>query len=603
MPKIHILPEQIISKIAAGEVIERPASVMKELVENALDAKADTIEVDLQDSGKKLIRIKDNGEGIEPEDLEKIFSRHATSKINQAEDLFNIETLGFRGEALYSISAVADVTLRSKTADRDCGWEIHIRGGKRLDCRPCQLSGCGTQIEIKELFYNTPARRKFLKTDTTELKQALNLFIPYTLLYPSLRFRLSHEERDLVQLNPSTDYKSRFAAALNLEEKYLLEVSSQFKEQGISIRLVLADINIKRTRRDTQFIFVNDRPVQNKGISFHLNQIYRLLMPEDFSPVFGVYLHIPPGDIDVNIHPTKKEVKIKNESEISSLLRSLAQKTLLEMGQIKTVAGGALTPPENTAHPGDLSFRRSLHPLMDFSAKLPDEIFKETLKAAAVNFPPESTTSTRFLLKDHLFSIPPTDLPATRQDLRSRLKQARAIGVFLNKYLLYEIDQSLLVVDQHAAAERINYERLLRQAAKGEVQVQHLLTPVLIKLIPQELLSLEDLKDDLERFGFTNSLWDQDTLAVHSHPVFIKDIEKAIRHILSGEAAPDKDHDTIARRACRSSVMAGDHLNPAAIVHQRQALIECLDPFTCPHGRPTVIEITDQFLNKQFLRR
>ena len=278
MNSVHILPPEIISKIAAGEVIDRPASVIKELMENAIDAGTTSIELALQQAGKTLIRLKDTGTGITGADIEKIFQRHATSKISKIDDLFEIQSLGFRGEALYSIAAVADVILRSRSKAEDSGWEIHLRGGKRLSLKPASIPA-GTEAEVKELFFNTPARRKFLKSNTSEIHPILNIAVPYALLHPAIRFLIRHQDKGLLDLAPAADHRERAADVLNLETDHILQARHDQPERGLSIRLLLGDINIVRSRRDMQFIFVNNRPVQSKNISYHMNDVYRLILP------------------------------------------------------------------------------------------------------------------------------------------------------------------------------------------------------------------------------------------------------------------------------------------------------------------------------------
>ncbi len=598
MSKVHILKEDVISKIAAGEVIERPASVIKELVENALDAGADTIEVHLEDAGKKLIRVKDNGHGIERDDLEKIFSRHATSKIEKATDLYDIQSLGFRGEALYSVGAIADVTLRSQAQDAREGWELHVRGGKRINLRPCAMAGNGTEIEVKELFFNTPARRKFLKSNTTEINQVLNAFIPYTLFHHGIRFTLTHEDRDLIDVSARADAKSRVAHVLRVDEKHLL-TAAPAPDIPFPARLVLGDMNIKRARRDMQFIFVNGRPVQNKAIGFHLNQVYRLIMPKDFYPLFVVDIQIPADQVDVNIHPAKREVKIKDEQKICSVLRKLCEETLLGTGQIKRVVSHSFDSAQDSLRSqssvvSEDVVERALmgaHPSeVTFDSALGTEIFEA---GAARDYAYPGVTE-----KQNFF-VP--GLPH-RENLRDKLSGAVYVGALLNKYQLFQAGRAMLVVDQHAAAERITYEQLIRQMNKGNVEIQRLLSPVLVKLSMQEMLAWEESREELNALGLDSNLWDKETLAVHSYPTFLKDIEKAVRNILGGDPLGRGDHDALARRACRSSVMAGDVLKPRQAEHLRDELLQCLDPLTCPHGRPTTVELSEEFLDKQFLR-
>lgn len=586
MSKIKILPPHIVSKIAAGEVIERPASVIKELVENALDAKAATIEIQLKEAGKTLIKIKDNGSGIEAEDLENIFLRHATSKIASFDDLSAIQSLGFRGEALYSIGAIADIVLRTKTAAQNSGWEIHMRGGEKINLRPCSLADHGTDIEVQELFFNTPARRKFLKTNTSELNQILNIFLPYVLLRADVRFRLTHQtgHRDaatLLDLPPASSLTDRIACALHVNEQYLMEIKHTVPEKNYRFHLILGDVNIKRPRRDMQFIFINGRPVQNKNISFHMNQIYRLIMPEGFNPFFALYIDLPACDLDVNIHPAKREVKIRDEQGLCMILRRVCEQTLMGVGKIKSVGAGPMAD-------GLRSQQMSI-PISETSWDEPSS------QSYAIPGPRAPGVQDFFL--------PQENFSNQKQDnLQKKLFLAHYIGNLINKFLLFESGTSLLVIDQHAAAERIAYEKFITQMEKGTVEAQRLLSPVLLKVIPQELLVWEESQEKLEKVGFSTSKWSENTIAVHSYPRLLRNVEKAVRELLAGENIAAADHDTIARRACRSSVMAGDHLNPQEAEYQKEQLLKCLDPFTCPHGRPTVIEISEGFLDKQFLR-
>ncbi|MBF0522594.1 MAG: DNA mismatch repair endonuclease MutL [Candidatus Omnitrophica bacterium] len=606
MPRINILPPNLVSKIAAGEVIERPASVIKECVENSLDAGATSVEIHLKNAGTTLIHIKDNGGGIDRDDLERIFLRHATSKIKNEDDLYQIHSLGFRGEALYSIAAIADVTLKSKTEHQPEGWEIHIRGTERLGLKPAATPGHGTEMEIKELFYNTPARKKFLKSSATEINQILNTFIPYTLLYPSVRFLLTHQGNNLIDLLPSDSLTKRIAQALHLEEKYLLE-----KIQD-NIHLVLGDMNIKRARRDLQFIFVNGRPVQNKNISFHLNQIYRLIMPEGDVPFFCVFIAVPPEDVDVNVHPSKREVKLKDEQEICLKLRILGEETLMRQGNIKVIVSDPSQPICHSRESGNPGLGSKIldgiqNPSRN-SKEILDPRFREDDRkrgwddrndASNNDFPQETPPHTA----EQIFFIPPEEFSVgKKENLQAQLQHARLIGAFLNKYLFFEQGRSLLLMDQHAAAERINYEKFLNQIRKGQVEVQHLLTPTVIPLSPQELIVWEETQTTLETVGFSNNQWDNKSIAIHSHPAMILNIERAVRNLLADEKIAQDDWESIARRACRASVMTGDYLNAEQADGLRLQLLECFDPFTCPHGRPTVVEITEEFLDKQFLR-
>jgi len=469
-----------------------------------------------------------------------------------------------------------------------------MRGGEKKNLRPSSLADHGTEIEVQELFFNTPARRKFLKSNTTELNQILNIFLPYALLRPDVRFRLTHQtgNRDsstLLDLPPTSSLTDRIACALHVNEQYLMEIKHVTAEKKYSFHLILGDVNIKRPRRDMQFIFVNGRPVQNKNISFHMNQIYRLIMPEGFNPFFALSINLPAEDLDVNIHPSKREIKIRDEQNVCMILRRVCEQTLMGAGTIKNVGAGPCAGPITGDHGGSPLQISVNEPAWDEPAS----------QNYAIPGPRGPEVQDFFLPEENRF-------PQKQDDLHKKLINARYLGNFINKFLLFEVRNrhacSLLVIDQHAAAERIAYEKFITQMEKGTVEVQHLLSPILLKLIPQELLLWEESQERLEKAGFSTSKWNAETIAVHSAPQLLRNAEKAVRELLAGENMALADHETLARRACRSSVMAGDHLNPQEAEYQKEQLLKCLDPFTCPHGRPTVIEISEGFLDKQFLR-
>lgn len=572
MAAVRVLTADVVSRIAAGEVIERPASVVKELVENALDAKARSVEVEVADAGKSLIRVKDSGCGIGPDDLKTIFTRHATSKIARAEDLENIASLGFRGEALYSIAAVSDVTVVSKRPGAETGWEAHVRGGTRLGLKPAACVD-GTCVDVREVFFNTPARKKFMRSDSSELKHILDTFTPYTLLFPEISFSFTSEEKQ-IQLNAEKGFAARVADALRVDTGDLIEDSRYFQDEGIRLTLVLGDINLRRPRKDMQFVFVNGRPVSDRTIGFHMNEIYRLLLNPGVFPLFCVYVFLPASELDVNVHPAKREVKFRDEAALVKRLRPFCENLLMTRSKAKQpplfIMPGGNGP---AAAPGD---SRS------YSAGSSAEQTAAPALAEAL-----ALFGTR--------SDPP-------RPLREKLGIARFLGSFYKKYLLFESGDSLLIIDQHAAQERITFEKLKRQFEQASVQVQRLLSPVLIKLSEQELLSLEENSGDLARLGFETSLFDSQTLAVHSQPIEVSDPEAAVRGLLSGDPINRCNAEAIARRACKTSVTAGMELNSEQAEYQRKGLMACADPFICPHGRPTVVEIKESFLAKQFLR-
>ncbi len=577
MGTIRILPPEIVSKIAAGEVIERPASVVKETLENALDAGATAIRVEAVQAGKKLIRITDNGSGIEADDIRAVFSRHATSKIASLDDLYRIRSLGFRGEALYSIAAIADVTLRSKTEAAQTGTEVHVRGGEELSAQPLAMQR-GTDLEVKELFFNTPARRKFLKADATELGQIVQAFTPYCLLHPPVSFTLIHNGALLYELKAQKDPLRRFAETMNIKPQFLIESAAKIRSCDVSLLLILGDMNVHKATRSAQFVFVNGRPVYHKGILYQINRAYRMLLPEGNHPVFAAFIRMPAENVDVNVHPAKREVKLKDEREIAESLRELCEHTLLNASRAKQAQAsiiplGTMAPKRRDPNASPLK----LYPVPEQPAAAeadePEELFAHgTAHSLASN-------------------------------LSAQLRAAAFIGTFKNKLLLFEGPRGLLCIDQHAAHERINYEKILQQVTEGKVETQKLLTPILLPLTKQELIQWEKIQAGLEKLGFSASLWKDDTLAIHAHPQAIFDATAALRSCLADDPKePALDTDTLARRACRRSVMFGDALDRAQAERLRSDLLACRDPFTCPHGRPTVVELSETFLEKQFLR-
>ncbi|MBU1864468.1 MAG: DNA mismatch repair endonuclease MutL [Candidatus Omnitrophica bacterium] len=578
MRPINVLPPDIVSKIAAGEVIERPASVIKELLENSLDAGAQKIDIYIKQAGQTLIRIKDDGHGIAKDDIEKVFQRHATSKINTADDLYSIASLGFRGEALYSVAAVADIILRSKIDGQETGWELHIRGGAHISLKPVAMQR-GTEIEVNELFYNTPARRKFLKTKTTEYNQILSIIIPYILIHNVIDISFTTDyksyERTVFHHLPDEEVARRIARVLNIDNKHILESEHAIADRRVSFKAFLGDSNIRRTSKDMQYIFINGRPVMHRLLNYQLNDMFRLIFPSDIYPFFVLFLTVPAEDVDVNIHPTKREVKIVHEYDLCKRIRSLCEETLLSWSKAKQVVGSPFTMPAVSSateqQPGAVIERDS----------------SDYIKVATQN-----------LLETFTESV----IAENHDTLKVKLRQAHFVGAFYKKYLLFEAASSLLIIDQHAAAERINYELLKRQVEQGNIEVQQLLTPLPIKVTHQEFTLWEEVGQKLEDVGFFTTQWDNETIAIHAYPQLIKDPEMAFRNLLSGTDVARCDKETLARRACRSSVMAGDTVEREGAESLRTQLIDCNDPFVCPHGRPTVIEIQEPFLSKQFLR-
>ncbi|MFA5646155.1 MAG: DNA mismatch repair endonuclease MutL [Candidatus Ratteibacteria bacterium] len=582
MAKVHLLPPDVVRRIAAGEVVERPASILKEVIENSIDAGADSLVIDLEGAGRRSIRVQDNGSGVDREDMEQLFYRHSTSKISSFEDLESLSTLGFRGEALYSIAAVSEVFFRSRVSESSEGWELHIRGGERLGLKPCAMAK-GTVIEVKQVFFNTPARKKFLKSDASEMRACLDVFLSQAIASFGIAFSFS-AGRTVYTLPSGEGFRERVAHLLNLPLEHLFEAEAEIPEHRAFVRIVAGDQNLQRPRRENQFIVVSGRPVINKAISFAVNRAYESLLPAQRYGCFAVFLDIPPEEIDANIHPSKQEVKIAGEREIASFVASFLLATLSSRGAAKQYR---LDPKiarelsESTEKKRPFERKKSAIPMKSRESVTP---YVSPTAQSKVLFPHISPVRDRF------------------SSLREALASSSFLGSFRAKYLLFEATAALFIMDQHAAHERITFETLKRQMKEGTVPVQQLLMPLVFSLSPQERVAWEERKQAIEAVGFSASLWEQDSIAVHSHPQSLLFPEYAVRALLAEEPISYTDKEALARRACRQSLMAGTVLLREEAEALKTSLLDCEEPFTCPHGRPTVIELDEQSIARQFLR-
>ncbi|MBF0619190.1 MAG: hypothetical protein HQL19_03370, partial [Candidatus Omnitrophica bacterium] len=448
------------------------------------------------------------------------------------------------------------------------------------------------------IFFTTPPRKKFLQSDQGELDQALHVFLPYTLLFPSKRFVLTHNGRTILDVAPVGSFEARAAKVLNLEARHVIGAHDLKGAEGAGLRLVLGDINIQRPRRDAQFLFVNGRPVQSKNLLFHVNDMYRLIMPNGVHPFFIVFLEVPGADVDVNIHPSKREVRLRQEGRLGAFIRAEVERLLMTKSGAREAA---YTGPD----------------IFTFDIPAPSaEILphEQGIPPERMIFNPlPQGGETVFLLKPGERVQPPVQAPelslfareavAKKEgSVKDRLGKARWLGTFAQKYHLFEEGDGLFAVDQHAAQERILFEKFRAQILAGKVEVQHLLTPLAVRLTPSEKLTWERRASVLAEVGFEATFLDDQALALQAHPALLKDPEHALRALLGEDMSSAPDHDMLARRACRASVMAGARMAPEAAAGQLKALLLCDDPFTCPHGRPVFIELKTSFLDKQFMR-
>ncbi len=595
---IHPLPPELISQIAAGEVVERPASVVKELVENSLDAGAKNITITVRGAGRALMEVADDGHGIPAEELPLAVARHATSKLQTAEDLFRIHTLGFRGEALASIASVSRFTITSRTADAETGARLRIEGGRALG--PVEPVGApvGTTVRVEDLFYNVPARRKFLKSDATEKRRIDALVTRYALAYPDVRFRLTQDGKPALQTAGNGDRREVLAALYGPEiARRMLAVEDQAPDLRISGFISPPDIT-RGQRRDIIF-FVNGRPVQDATLSAALLKAYHTLLMVGRYPIAVLFLELPPEAVDVNVHPTKAEVRFRDPDAVFRAVRHAVRRTLLAYTPIPDMDLPPAPEPkpawlggsDNTAEafPWEADTRA---PAFDgFSSHPPAENLPTGTDTPAAASPPGSPEPQQ-----------PT-LPGSRMPL------LRPIGQIAATYIVAEGPDGLYLIDQHAAHERVLFEKFMAQQQEG-IPAQALLEPVTVHLPPHQARLLEEQLPYLGRWGFQVEPFGPNTFQVRAVPALLSksnpaDALRALVEDFEEDETPLKNaiEERIIARVCkRVAVKGGQVLSP----QEQEALIRdleaCQNPRSCPHGRPTMIHISIDALEKQFGR-
>jgi len=587
---IHILPPEIASQIAAGEVVERPASVVKELVENALDAGARTISVTVRDAGRTLIELADDGAGIPPSELALAVERHATSKLDSAHDLFHIATLGFRGEALASIGSVSRLTLTSRTSDSPAGMRIRVDGG-RVGVVEGVGAPVGTVVRVEDLFYNVPARLKFLKQDVTERRQIDNLLTRYALAYPQVRFRLSDGASVALQTSGDGDRRAILAALYGVDvAKGMLEVLSE--EDGISLTGFISPVSLTRSNRKDITTFINGRWVQDMPLTSALIQAYHTLLMVGRYPLSALFLQVPPEDVDVNVHPAKAEVRFRTPDRLFSLVQRSARRALLAYSPVPQVAptlwGSAARQEAATGPQAGVGLDWQM-------AGEQSSVNGGQLSVRAVEM---SSTDSQSEIQN-------------RQSVIPNLPLLRLVGQIGATYLVAEGPDGLYLIDQHAAHERVLFEKLMLQRGRKNIPSQSLLSPRAVQLPPAQAGLLQDQLSVLTRFGFDVEPFGPNTFQVRAMPALFggADPAAALRALVEDfeeDEAPlqNEIEARIAGRVCkRLAVRAGMALSPD---EQRALLADlenCDSPRTCPHGRPTMIHLSVDLLERQFGRR
>jgi DNA mismatch repair protein MutL len=568
MGKIKALPPEIISKIAAGEVVERPASVVKELVENALDAGSSEIKVEVQAGGKKLIRVTDDGEGMNPEDALLALRRYSTSKIEKEEDLFAIRTFGFRGEALSSIAAVSKMKIITRKNDGLAGVELKIEGGV---LRGSQEIGCppGTTAEVRDLFFNIPARLKFLKTQGTELSHIGEVMARIGLANDRTHFQLFHDRKLLANYPVREDPSSRLGEALGRESAEKMHFF-RARNGEMEIAGYAGEPGLNRPNARGIYLFVNRRPVRDRLLTHAVMEAYRNLIPKDRYPVVVLFVHLSPSSVDVNVHPSKWEVKFA-DSEIVHRSIVLGIREMLERTPWLLEGRGPMKELRET--PGTYS-QTKVDPSFPF--KLQEAL---ELERRAKN---QESTHTPFL------------------------------GQIANTYLVFESSDGLTLIDQHAAHERITLERLLGEFSLGSIRRQSLLFPEIIEVSLPEAKAAEEHLTQLEKIGFEVEPCGERTFWVKSVPEIlatrepIRALKEMITQISSWgrDAGLQRSFDPLLRMmACRGAIQASQTMSREEATALMTDLQSCTSPSHCPHGRPTLLKITLSDLEKMFGRK
>lgn len=576
------LPDSVANRIAAGEVIERPASMLKELLENAIDSKADNIEVSTQESGIKSMIVEDNGEGIKFEELPLAISHHATSKIHSIEDLDSINTLGFRGEALASISDVTNLEIISKNANENNGGKIIVEGGKIIEHKPAAASK-GTKIIAKNLFFNIPARYKFLKHTSREFFLMKEVFDMEALVQPNISMRLTNNGRLAISYAKAKSLKDRIENYLNDKDIFSNLIEINIEKENIYIYGLFSNSKISQSIKKNNFIFLNNRPIENRAISFAIKNAYSNAIPKERYPFYFLYINIDCNKVDVNVHPSKKEVRIKNERETSAMIYNEIFNKINEGAYFFSV--NIETDIESTP------------------------IFKiQNAENYANQYNNYNNTKEYY----NSYQIKEFSKFAPEKDLREFGEYTKAVGQIFSSYIVAERGEEMYIIDQHAAYERLNYERIYKTLTKGKLEYEKLLVPCEIEYRDYEIDILNSHKETIEAIGIKFETNSKNSIIIEEVPIYMpknQKIEKMIKdildiYILKGEnnSLEKLIKHTCSSISCKYSPKAGDRLSNSDI----QILLDLLEKenilTNCPHGRPFVLRLSKDYLDRKFFR-
>ncbi|MFY8073308.1 MAG: DNA mismatch repair endonuclease MutL [Pirellula sp.] len=637
MPIIRQLPVSLVNKIAAGEVIERPASVVKEMLENSVDAGATLIEVLVEGGGTDLIRISDNGCGIEPEQLELALAPHATSKLKDSEDLFDVRTLGFRGEALASIAEISHMTLRSRVASSDSGYELRAQGSEREAIKPCAMD-IGTTIEVRHLFFNTPVRRKFMKTPSTEMGHVVEAFTRVALAFPHVHMILCSNDRVQYDLPETSRWADRIRAFFGDEVADAL-ISVEHQDEKVKVRGYVADPSLSRSNNRMQYLFLNGRYIRDRALQHALSEAYRGLLMVGRMPVCFLQMEIDPKTVDVNVHPTKVEVRFEDSGAIYSRLLHTIRHRFLTSNLVAKPRDAAIDPQgsqptapaigtENTPSMATAGSNTSLMDWARSQQSVPD--FRPFPSSGFSNDPFRSEPFTPVAPVQQPAWTPPAshaqtpaapsadplldaiDFSPKHSGAQDIMGSARAVGFQIhNRYLITQDEAGMVIIDQHALHERILFEQIKTKVLSKSLDRQRMLVPATVQLTSAEAAMALDSKEMLAEIGFEVESFGGDTIVLNAYPSILSKrapeemLRQVLEALMSGGKkvnAQDVLDELMNMMACKAAIKAGDRLSDpeiTALLEQRHLYH---DTHHCPHGRPTALFFSRDQLDKMFKR-
>jgi len=601
MSRIRLLPEEVSNRIAAGEVVERPASVVKELVENSLDAGAGAITVRVEEAGRRLIAVADDGWGMDPDDALLCLAPHATSKITTAADIERIRTNGFRGEALPSIAAVSRFRLRTRPKDAPAGTEVVVEGGRCLGQHPV---GCapGTEVQTLDLFFNVPARRKFLASNATEERHLQEIMCQLALANPSVGFSFSLDGRELFHSPAATDLAPRLRILLGRDcADHLLPIVAPPPGADIIVRGFVARHGFTRNSRREQRFFVNGRPVDSLALYQAVGEGYGSLVMKGRYPPVVIFVELAPERVDVNVHPAKREVRFREPLQVRAAVARAIHETL-RLADAPSAPAAAVQPLPDILARATVVY----HPAVSV-ATLPSLLPDRAPPMAATPRPADPTVAVTAP------ASPPTVMPppavADNRTMFPEAERLTMLGTIGSAFLLGTTGDGLIVFDQHAAHERVLFERLMAAVKHQRVVSQQLLLPITVELSRAERRFLDRHAESFSRLGFELEPFGEETVVVRAIPAALPQeniggLFSDLLHELATETSPaNSDLAAIARVACHHAVRAQDRLSPAEIHALIRQLAQCELPFSCPHGRPTMIHLSLRELERRFGRR